>query len=525
MKRNGFVFAETIVVVAVLSIGLIMLYSLFSRLYLSESRRVSYDNSEELYHVYHLKEFLEENDLNKCFYKFEDGQMYSKIKTTISGDPSEVECDLFPDVNSDNAKFYYAVLADLNIQDIYITNYDVTYLKNSDAIYRLDATLINYIKTLSTNEDWYDSLFIDAYRIIVKFADDTFASLKIGGETNYFDIEIEINDAIIEPNNIRVSTGTTQQFNITTDNPSAYIDVESVASCGGTLNGKVMTIDNINTDIQCNILVKRPTGRLNDYIINDNSPVKTSPSLKKVAVSNSVYNSLPATGSGLSKANAVVENGLYRISTNYFYRGDVENNYLVFAGKLWRIVGINSDNSIRIILNDGFLNNYNNYTNTSDSMYYVNSRAKIALDEWLNVNTSSSDSRLINGSYCDSLNAVINTSNGGTLFSSYTPNFHCNGYGNYRVGLITYDELILAGGYNAIPNHSYYLNFDESYYSMSPAGFDNVKGHIWGVRAEGTVFADDDYGTNKYLRPVVNIIPNLNVTGFGTLSAPYEVIN
>ncbi len=34
----------------------------------------------------------------------------------------------------------------------------------------------------------------------------------------------------------------------------------------------------------------------------------------------------------------------------YFYRGNIENNYLSFAGLLWRIVRINGDGSIRIIL-------------------------------------------------------------------------------------------------------------------------------------------------------------------------------
>lgn len=38
----------------------------------------------------------------------------------------------------------------------------------------------------------------------------------------------------------------------------------------------------------------------------------------------------------------------------YFYRGDVENNFLVFAGYCWRIVRTNEDSSIKLIYNDKY---------------------------------------------------------------------------------------------------------------------------------------------------------------------------
>ena len=45
--------------------------------------------------------------------------------------------------------------------------------------------------------------------------------------------------------------------------------------------------------------------------------------------------------------------GLYEATTSkgttYYYRGDVEDNYLVFAGFYWRIIRINEDGTIRII--------------------------------------------------------------------------------------------------------------------------------------------------------------------------------
>ena len=44
--------------------------------------------------------------------------------------------------------------------------------------------------------------------------------------------------------------------------------------------------------------------------------------------------------------------GLYSSSGNYLYKGDVKNNYIKYNNMLWRIVKINMDNTIDIILDD-----------------------------------------------------------------------------------------------------------------------------------------------------------------------------
>ena len=44
--------------------------------------------------------------------------------------------------------------------------------------------------------------------------------------------------------------------------------------------------------------------------------------------------------------------GLYITSGNYIYKGDVKNNYIKFNNLLWRIIRINKDNTIEVILDD-----------------------------------------------------------------------------------------------------------------------------------------------------------------------------
>ena len=76
------------------------------------------------------------------------------------------------------------------------------------------------------------------------------------------------------------------------------------------------------------------------------------------------------TSSGYStRSNGL---GLYYTSTNtednkvtYYFRGSVENNYVSFAGFIWRIVRINEDGSIRVIKQDSIGNNSFNLHNTS----------------------------------------------------------------------------------------------------------------------------------------------------------------
>jgi hypothetical protein len=66
------------------------------------------------------------------------------------------------------------------------------------------------------------------------------------------------------------------------------------------------------------------------------------------------------------------EDGLFSSSGNYIYRGDVKNNYLKYNNMLWRIVRINSDNSIDIILDDyiSLLPWNNKVTSFSESEIY-----------------------------------------------------------------------------------------------------------------------------------------------------------
>ena len=71
-----------------------------------------------------------------------------------------------------------------------------------------------------------------------------------------------------------------------------------------------------------------------------------TPDFSKTSCTSKTYN-------GTARTCGEETVGIYEETTSkgitYYWRGDVENNYLVFANKYWRIIRINEDGTLRII--------------------------------------------------------------------------------------------------------------------------------------------------------------------------------
>ena len=287
------------------------------------------------------------------------------------------------------------------------------------------------------------------------------------------------------------------------------------------------------------------------------------------------------------------EKGIYETTdeegTSYYYRGSVENNYLKFAGYWWRVVRINGDGTIRIIY-DGTEAHANgdasedrqigvskfNYLNTSNEymgyMYTLgeahglgtSSTIKQANDKFY-VSYLATYSEYIdtNAGFCGDRSALNNQSGVGTgTITTYnkgylrmvrsTPSLNCentsdlythtsSSKGNkaltYPIGLITMDEVILAGtgggvfdgGSNYMPSSpNSYLQTGNNYWTMTPAGSYNPFAYAyWGadvfyVNASGNIDGGSSTGSGG-LRPVVNLRSDVTISGEGTIESPYKV--
>ena len=109
------------------------------------------------------------------------------------------------------------------------------------------------------------------------------------------------------------------------------------------------------------------------------------------------------------------------------------------------------------------------------------------------------------------------------------PSLKCNGELskiNSKVGLITADELALAGYAFNIGNTTTYLQenaTDTYWWSLSPSNFDGGSAGVWGVVGSGGGFGggcvDDTYG----VRPSISLKSTTNVTGNGTSDSPFII--
>ena len=246
-----------------------------------------------------------------------------------------------------------------------------------------------------------------------------------------------------------------------------------------------------------------------------------------------------------SSNNTSDESGLYKSTdtnsgTTYYFRGNVENNYLSFAGFTWRIVRINEDGTIRIVMQDGINNtttyafntNYNSYA----YMYYTNSQVKATLESWYQANIGSKSnlaSKIATGAYyCEQAKVKADsswTSGNATMtaYSSYRPNFKCTADGNNKglvnasIGLLTYDEVVYAGGYYGQGNSNYYLYNSTAWWTMSPAGLSDSVSVAWNVYPTGYI---NNYAVDAIypIRAVLNLKPDTQISsGDGTKNNPY----
>ena len=97
-----------------------------------------------------------------------------------------------------------------------------------------------------------------------------------------------------------------------------------------------------------------------------------------------------------------------------------------------------------------------------------------------------------------------------------------NGALTYPVGLITADEVAMAGGTNDTDNSSYYLYTNQNYWSGSPYYFYSSYADEFQVYSSGTV----DGSAVEYAdgaRPVISLSAEAKLTGDGTWNNVFEV--
>lgn len=250
---------------------------------------------------------------------------------------------------------------------------------------------------------------------------------------------------------------------------------------------------------------------------------------------------------------ATEEEGLYKTIDDYgetwYFRGAQNYNYISFAGFTWRVVRLNGDDTIRVILNNVLENetifNENNDYGIGYMYNNKNSTIKEVLDKFYETYLSNNEEYLADNLYCgekfdeDLANIELTCAKGdidndvrytSKLDESTTTikGISINNNLTYPIGLLTAKELIMAGAWANETNTSYYL-YDPTilkkensiWWTMTVKDENNL------VVSNPNTNSFDIETFNNYglVRPVINLNSNVLVkSGNGTLESPYEVI-
>ena len=262
--------------------------------------------------------------------------------------------------------------------------------------------------------------------------------------------------------------------------------------------------------------------------------------------------------------------------TTYYFAGNPDDNWVSFAGYYWRIIRINGDGTIRLIYSGtsspvttgaGTRIQLINFNNAGDRSYFVGfkysdtqhgttteSRILQNLNIWYNSNISSiyqnyidinagfcGDREMASGSYWNATSSISiyyaayerleKTSN------SVKPTFKCSNNsdlytvgssikGNKSltnpIGLITADEVIYGGLARNATTTDNYLYTNQDYWTISPYNFNSAYAWMFRVNSDGNL---DGWGgrDDSGVRPLINLRADVELTGTGTSTDPYQL--
>lgn len=172
MKKNnkGFVFVETIIVIAFLVTSLIIVYKSFNNLLTNEKKRLYYDDPLYLYRTYYILDFLESHNITS-FIERELGE--NKVGTN-SKLLTEFACqDSLVLPKMEERAWCESLVSVYSIKHIYFAYYDTTPLASCTDEDGLKCGMQNSLKGVSLNALQYIRTLggkdLDGYRVIIEY--------------------------------------------------------------------------------------------------------------------------------------------------------------------------------------------------------------------------------------------------------------------------------------------------------------------------------------------------------------------
>lgn len=298
------------------------------------------------------------------------------------------------------------------------------------------------------------------------------------------------------------------------ENP-VIVDGEIIKS-GETINFILLIKDNEDTSFTLN--VKKET-EIEEYFFNTilkNNKVKE--------------NAVTKIGEEIAITNEGLIEDVDDAGITYYFRGKVDNNYVSFADNLWRIVRINGDGTVRLVLNSatGELTSY--HSDFNDIADYTKTDIYNNLNTWYTNNIKKYSDYVATSKFC----YENNKEEGKEFYNAHTrlvtniiPTFNCLGEKiTGDVGLLTADEVIFAGANLENDNTSFYLynkEINNLWWTSSLARKTSTYFYPFIVNNNGKMTFNSEGNIYKSLRPVINITKKVTVKGTGTETDPYII--
>ena len=220
-------------------------------------------------------------------------------------------------------------------------------------------------------------------------------------------------------------------------------------------------------------------------------------------------------GTTVLKANTInkdydytkVTSGLYYQKRNddidtFYFRGTNQNNNFSFMNKDWKIVRINKDGSIKLVLNDSIgTSTYQNIDTT--------------LNTWYNRNIKGKDYEkyIVQDNYCNdqdfAYKRVINNK----------PKVKCINNIKKNIGILSVDEVMLSSAIYNSTNKTSYLDSNTNTYTLTPAQSANDAFSYGGTKQISIVNKTTSLG----IRPTITITKDAVISGEGSTSNKYSV--
>lgn len=194
---------------------------------------------------------------------------------------------------------------------------------------------------------------------------------------------------------------------------------------------------------------------------------------------------------------------LKNINNEYYFNGEVDNNYVTYSGILWRVIKIGENNVITLVSDNSL---------TSLAFGKDKNYEESYINKWL-IKSDSEHSGILE----NNLNSMITYLKQTDLCTNKIDdisNSACTDINNdYYITLLSVSDYINTGASNG------FINTNENFYLANM----NSENEIWYVNTDGKMNTSD--GTDIYgVKPVIKFKENLNlVSGTGTKDDPYVI--